>query len=334
MYYADKCCNGVRYKKSTQNFELHMFTNIACICHNIKNNTYKVGETYFFQINERGKVRDINAPHIKDRFVHKVLSNEIINPIYTPHLIYDNGASMKDKGYKFCMDRVKLKLKKWVKKYGLNGYVVTIDFSKFFENCSHEVIHNHHKKYIYDDYIIKVIEDYLFIDKGIALGVEMAQREACMYPNQLDHYLESKQCIIERYMDDTFFLVDNYEKAIHILNNYYELCNTLNIKINKKKTKIIPVGKRFLFCKWYFNIDKNTKVTMIPHKSTIYRQRRKVRKMIKKQVNYQDIETTIISFIAYLNLGNSKKYINYLNDMLIIIKLYYIDIYRRRLFMN
>ena len=162
----------------------------------------------------------------------------------------------------------------------------------------------------------------------------MAQREACMYPNQLDHYLESKQCIIERYMDDTFFLVDNYEKAIHILNNYYELCNTLNIKINKKKTKIIPVGKRFLFCKWYFNIDKNTKVTMIPHKSTIYRQRRKVRKMIKKQVNYQDIETTIISFIAYLNLGNSKKYINYLNDMLIIIKLYYIDIYRRRLFMN
>ena len=197
MYYADKCCNGVRYKKSTQNFELHMFTNIACTCHNIKNNSYKVGDTYFFQINERGKVRDINAPHIKDRLVHKVLSNEIINPIYTPHLIYDNGASMKDKGYKFCMERVKLKLKKWVRKQGLNGYVATIDFSKFFENCYHEVIHNHHKKYIYDDYIIKVIEDYLFIDKGIALGIEMA-REESMYVSQSIRSLSPKFILSSR----------------------------------------------------------------------------------------------------------------------------------------
>ena len=26
MYYGDKCCNGVGYKKSTQNFKLHEFT--------------------------------------------------------------------------------------------------------------------------------------------------------------------------------------------------------------------------------------------------------------------------------------------------------------------
>ena len=75
MYYADKCCNGVRWKKSTITFILHEFTIIATTCHNIKNNSYKVGETYKFRINERGKVRDIDAPHIKDRLVHKVLSN-------------------------------------------------------------------------------------------------------------------------------------------------------------------------------------------------------------------------------------------------------------------
>ena len=27
MFYADKCCKGVGYKKSTQNFKLHLFTN-------------------------------------------------------------------------------------------------------------------------------------------------------------------------------------------------------------------------------------------------------------------------------------------------------------------
>ena len=311
MYYADKCCNGVRYKRSTQNFELHMFTNIAKTCFNIKNNQYKVGDTYQFQINERGKVRNINAPYIYDRLVHKVLSNEIINPVYSSHLIYDNGASMKNKGFLFCINRVKLKLIKWVKRYGLNGYVVTIDFSKYFENCSHEVIHTIHKKYINNDYIIKVIEDYLFISKGIALGVEIAQREACMIPNRLDHYLESNHCMVERYMDDTFFIVDSYDRAICLLNKYYEICRELNIKINKNKTKIIPIGKRFLFCKWYFNINHNYKVRIIPHKSTIYRQRRKLKRMIKKKVDFVDIETTTNAFIAYLNIGNSYYYSKY-----------------------
>ena len=29
MYYGDKCCLGVGYKKSTQNFKLHQFTIIS-----------------------------------------------------------------------------------------------------------------------------------------------------------------------------------------------------------------------------------------------------------------------------------------------------------------
>lgn len=61
MYYSDKCCNGVRWKKSTINFIQHQFTNISNTCHNIKNNNYKVGKTYKFQINERGKIRNIDA---------------------------------------------------------------------------------------------------------------------------------------------------------------------------------------------------------------------------------------------------------------------------------
>lgn len=160
MYYGDKCCNGVGYKKSTQKFKLHEFTIISNICRDIKTNNYKVGDTYSFIINERGKTRNIDAPHIKDRLIHKILSNEIIEPIYRPHLIYDNGASIKGKGFKFSMDRLKKKIYSWYLKNGLNGYVVFIDFSKFFENCSHEIIRDIHCKYILNKDVIKVIEDY------------------------------------------------------------------------------------------------------------------------------------------------------------------------------
>lgn len=312
MFYADKCCKGVGYKKSTQNFKIHLFTNIATTCRNIKSNNYNVGKTYKFIINERGKIRNIDAPHIMDRLIHKVLSNEIILPIYEPHIIYDNGASMKNKGFIFCMKRVKYKLYKWYKKYGLNGYVVIIDFSKFFPNCNHDIIHEIHKKYIYNDYTIKVIEDYLFISEGISLGVEIAQREACIVPNKLDHFIQNKGLMIERYMDDTFFLIENYETAKKVLEEYYIICKKLKLKINKKKTLIIPIKKYFKYCKWKYNINKNGKVICIPVKDTIYRQRRKLRRMIKLNVQ---INETVNSFKSYLNIGNSYKYIKHIEKI-------------------
>ena len=58
MFYANKCCNGVKWEKSTTNFRLHKFTIISNTCYNIKNNKYKVGKTYKFKINERGKIRN------------------------------------------------------------------------------------------------------------------------------------------------------------------------------------------------------------------------------------------------------------------------------------
>ena len=85
----------------------------------LENHTYKTLDGSEFTLNERGKIRNIDAPHITDRLVHKVISNEILLPIYTLHMIYDNGASTKGKGFGFAIKRVKSKLKKWNRKYGL-----------------------------------------------------------------------------------------------------------------------------------------------------------------------------------------------------------------------
>lgn len=54
----------------------------------------------------------------------------------------------------------------------------------------------------------------------------------------------------------------------------------------------------------------------IPSKKTLYRQRQKLTKMIYKKINVEEVKTTIVSFCAYLNIGNSYKYIKYLNDKL------------------
>lgn len=249
-------------------------------------------------------------PHINDRLVHKVLCNEIIVPIYYSHLIYDNGASVNNKGFIFAINRVKSKLRKYSKIYGNDLYIILIDFSSFFQNCSHSVIHNIHKKYIKDEYTIKVIEDYLFIsDEGIALGIEIAQREASMIPNVLDHYLENNSLFVERYMDDTVCLVSSYGKTLKLLNNYKKMCSEYGILINENKTKIIN-NSNFVYCKWKYILGN--KIKMVPISKTLYRQRKTLRKMIRKNIDYGQ---SLNSFCSYLNIGNSYKYIKYLNKI-------------------
>ncbi len=311
--YAKKCTRNVGYKKSTINFKLHMFSIVGSTCTNIKNNNYMVNKTYKFKINERGKIRDIDAPYIKDRLVHKVISNEILIPLYDSKLIYDNGASTINKGFSFAIKRVKTILRKWFNKYGLNGYVVLIDYSKFFESCNHDVIHKNHNKYIRNSNTIKIIEDYLFIGKGLGLGIEIVQREALMYPNKLDKFVINKGIPIIRYMDDSLFLCHSYEEAISILKEYSDISDKLNIKINLNKTKIVPISNSFKFCKWNYHITYEGKVYLWTYNKTMYRQRRKLRKMIKKNIDVNDINCSITSFKAYLSLGNCYNNIRYLD---------------------
>ena len=157
----------------------------------------------------------------------------------------------------------------------------------------------------------------MFIGKGIALGVEIAQREASMIPNVLDHYIEN-QYKIERYMDDSVYLCNNYKNALESLIYYKNKANDFNIVINHKKTKIVKLCDVFKYCKWNYKLLTTGKVIMIPDKNTIYRQRRKLRKMYKLyrdgKVSFNDLNISKTCFKAYLNIGNSYKYINYLHN--------------------
>lgn len=52
---------------------------------------------------------------------------------------------------------------------------------------------------------------------------------------------------------------------------------------------------------------------MIPDNKTIYRQRRKLRKMINKNI-VDELNIVKTCFKAYLNIGNSYKYIKMLDN--------------------
>ena len=98
FFYGRRCCNGVRWKQSVQNFENHLFSGTARRRREILSGTWKPGKCVHFTLCERGKVRPIDAPHITDRQVHKTLCSEVLIPLYNPSMIFDNGPANGIKG--------------------------------------------------------------------------------------------------------------------------------------------------------------------------------------------------------------------------------------------
>ena len=98
FFHGLKCCNNVGWKQSTQNFGGHLFSGTAHRRRGILEGKHRFRRCSHFTLRERGKTRPIDAPHIVDRQIHKTLCKEVLVPLYTPCLIYDNYASRSGMG--------------------------------------------------------------------------------------------------------------------------------------------------------------------------------------------------------------------------------------------
>ena len=101
---------------------------------------YELSEYSRFEVVERGKTRAITALGVRDRVVKHALNDLYLIPHIRPHLIYDNGASLKGKGVSFTRGRLVAHLEKFFKETGSNqGYIMTMDFSGYYDNIDHSI---------------------------------------------------------------------------------------------------------------------------------------------------------------------------------------------------
>lgn len=127
-----KCCNGVRWKSSVQKFELHLFSGTAKRRRLLLNEAWKQSPYVHFTISERGKTRIIDAPRVHDRQIHKVYTKKVLLPLYTPNMIWNNGASLPGKGFSFSKNQLKKDLRYHFRRYGAAGSIILLDFKQFF----------------------------------------------------------------------------------------------------------------------------------------------------------------------------------------------------------
>ena len=242
--HGKKCCNGVRWKASTQNFELHLFSGTAKRRREVLTGKWKPGKTVSFPLCERGKFRIIDAPHITDRQIHKVLTKEVLAPLYCPGMIYDNGASQKGKGLHFHYKRLKEHLRWHYRRYGRTGAMFLMDFHHFFPEAPHTLLHERHRELILDtdlralaDLVVAAVPGGV----GMPLGVEPSQQEMVALPSFLDNWMKCQLSIhgMGHYMDDYDAALESRERAEWVKEEAIRRAEEKGLKVNRNKCHVI-----------------------------------------------------------------------------------------------
>lgn len=225
----NKCKKGSIWKESVQRYEMNLLKNIDHQITAIQNGTYEQLPFNEFPLNERGKTREIKAIHIEDRVVLRNLCDNILTPSIKKYLIYDNGASVKGKGIHFTRKRFETHLHKYYREHDSNeGYILLMDFTKFFDNIQHNKLVSEYEQRINDEDLIgflrKVIDafkidvsymsedeykyclnsvynalEYAKIDKSlltgekymkksIGIGSQISQISGLLFPTRIDSY--------------------------------------------------------------------------------------------------------------------------------------------------
>ena len=91
---------GVSWKNSIQKIEVNPYRSFFNIQKRIITANILSQLNVFF-VNERGKLRKIESVDVYERIIQHLLCDECLGPIVSHYIIYDNGASMKNKGTHF-----------------------------------------------------------------------------------------------------------------------------------------------------------------------------------------------------------------------------------------
>lgn len=333
-----KCRKGVNWKGTVQDYTEHAIVEMYNAHSSLHSGKLpNLTSTSRIVLYERGKKREIVPITIRDRMTQRVLCDHALVPVLKNKLIYDNGASMKDKGVEFTRQRLNLHLGRAIKEYGAEFYALTFDFKGFFDSIPHrtclDVLSNSFiDRYIqgltmaivksYEKATIRCIKDESLREeklrtlnvnrsKGICLGSQVSQIMALAAPNKLDHFIKD-MCGIKhyiRYMDDGIIFSDSKAFLHDLLERMKEICNNLGLTFNVKKTRIVKVSRGFVFMKVRYRVTSTGKVVRTLTRAGIVRMRRKLKKFRRLvddgRITLDDVYNSMQSWLAHSKVALS-----------------------------
>jgi hypothetical protein len=275
----------VHWKESVQRYEMNRIPNVIETRRRLLAGE-NVQEGFIrFTLRERGKIRHIRGIQIGERVVQKCLCDQVLVPILSRPLIYDNGASLKGKGVMFACRRLVAHLRRFYRRNGFSheGYALQIDFKGFYDNIDHDILIEMLREQVKDRRVMELTEKFIRVfgdGKALGLGSQVSQISAIYYPNRLDHFIKEKLRITfyGRYMDDLYLIHRDREHLEYCLGEIEKVCDSLRITINLKKTRIVKLSQGLVFLKGKYSLTETGRILRLPCRDSGVRMKRKLKK--------------------------------------------------------
>lgn len=306
------------WKYSAQQYLLNRLTNISELKKSVNSGLYQPGKGSEFRTVENGHARIITAMKPRDAVFQHALADEIMIPILERYLIYDSGASLKDKGIAFTRRRFEEHLRWHYRRHGTEGYALMIDFRKYFDNIRHDTALRLISEKIPDEQVIELIrrifdsykidvsysddadiENQVFnsleyqqipkelrtgkryVRKSIGIGSQISQIIGIFYPTQIDTYCKTIKRLhcYDVYMDDRIVIHPDKEYLKELLFEIEEIADSLGIFINHRKTQIVKLSHGFTWLKTRYIITDEGRIARKAPRKSVTRERRVVKHM-------------------------------------------------------
>ena len=145
---------GKRKTRELELFRYNLETNLFRLYTDIANNRYKHGQYKVFIVCENKK-REIRVAPIRDRVVHRLLYNYLVD-IYDASFIYDIWSCRANKGLIGAIKRAQKLLSR-----NPRGFVWRADIRKFFDNIDHQTLWRIIKRKITDKYALRLLREVI-----------------------------------------------------------------------------------------------------------------------------------------------------------------------------
>ena len=233
---------GKGFNGSCARFQTMSIEGIHLLKEQLENQTYRMNPYNEFKVYEP-KERVIKSCSFKDKVVQHCLCDEILHPRLAKEFIRTNYAGQIGKGTLFGMECLKEHMVSFYQQYGLEGWILKCDISKFFYQIDHDVLKDIVDYHFSDKYTTWM--NHLLIDStgspGLPLGNQAAQVYALLMLNGLDHMISGELGIryYGRYMDDFYLIYHNKGYLKWCLGAIKEIVSSLGLSLNGK-TQIVP----------------------------------------------------------------------------------------------
>ena len=265
-----------------------------------------------------GGVRNLGIPTVVDRVIEQAIA-QVLTPIAEPHF--------SEYSYGFRPNRKAQQAIVKLLEYFNDGYtyIVDIDLEKFFDNVPQDklmtLVHNLIndpdtesliRKYLNAGAMIK--GKYEKTTKGTPQGGNLSPLLSNIMLNELDKELEARGLHFVRYADDCVITVGSSAAANRVMASVTKwIEKKLGLKVNATKSKVTtPTKLKYLgFGFWKDGTDGKWKAK--PHKDSIKRFKRKLKKLTKRSWSVtmderiKRLNQVIHGWINYFRMGSMKE---------------------------